>query len=691
MNLDDLLGRLEGVRRAGDGYSARCPAHEDRSPSLSVTQGDDRILLFCHAECDTQAVVTAMGLTMADLFLAPKETRASEQPKPFVPPLSAGDVESRARALRGDPAAWRHVTEVLRIDPAVVESLRLGLYVNGRRWLTYPYRAEGEWLFANCRSIDGPRAFMRDPAKQRTVLFNGDTLEAGGTAIVTEGERDCAAALTLRLHAEVGGSAGAAVVAIPGADQARPDIVGALQGQSVVYVWTDADEKGEIAAKKIAGVVGPEKCRRVRLDGFKDLGDLLSAKGPDEARRVALEAVKRAPTMADAPPRIIPVRLSLEDIRHPPLEQFVLGRAFPFEKASVLFGPQGKGKSALAAQILFSFAAGAESLWGLALFPGGGPVLVYTAEDTLDDWKRKGGAVLCGGGVDMERALERFYIVDKTGGIARLSEVVTVRSGPPSESTSRRVPQPTEERKMLISAALAVGARIVFVETASRLVEDEDNAHFAALQSDLGSIGRETGAAVVVTHHATKAASKDNDSAIESARGGGSLIANARNALSLFPAEPSEAKPYLDRFPAEDLFTLSHGKATSSTRCHAPLVLARCDATWGAVFRPPGEVERTPEQDVAHNRRVEASRQREAAQLSRLYAVVANLLRLGPVSQSRLRGRETEIGVPKREREALILTAVEQGVLVAGAWPGGGRGVSLTLGKEPQRQPAEET
>lgn len=50
-------------------FTARCPAHEDRSPSLSVAEGaDGRALLHCHAGCETAAIVAALGLSWSDLF-----------------------------------------------------------------------------------------------------------------------------------------------------------------------------------------------------------------------------------------------------------------------------------------------------------------------------------------------------------------------------------------------------------------------------------------------------------------------------------------------------------------------------------------------------------------------------------------------------------------------------------------------
>lgn len=68
-----LLNLLQGVKRTGKGqWLAKCPAHEDRSPSLSVRCCDDgRWLVHCFAGCDTHAVLDAMSLEVADLFPEP--------------------------------------------------------------------------------------------------------------------------------------------------------------------------------------------------------------------------------------------------------------------------------------------------------------------------------------------------------------------------------------------------------------------------------------------------------------------------------------------------------------------------------------------------------------------------------------------------------------------------------------------
>jgi DNA primase len=60
MNLEAVLAQLEGVRRNGAGHIARCPAHEDRTPSLSINEHEGKILVHCHAGCSQEAVLAAL-------------------------------------------------------------------------------------------------------------------------------------------------------------------------------------------------------------------------------------------------------------------------------------------------------------------------------------------------------------------------------------------------------------------------------------------------------------------------------------------------------------------------------------------------------------------------------------------------------------------------------------------------------
>lgn len=74
--IDDLLSRLEKVRSTGAGrWVARCPAHQDKTPSLAIRElPDGRILIHCFTGCSVDAVVSAIGLELSDLF--PEDSRA---------------------------------------------------------------------------------------------------------------------------------------------------------------------------------------------------------------------------------------------------------------------------------------------------------------------------------------------------------------------------------------------------------------------------------------------------------------------------------------------------------------------------------------------------------------------------------------------------------------------------------------
>jgi 5S rRNA maturation endonuclease (ribonuclease M5) len=83
MRINDVLGRLKGVKRNGNQYAALCPAHDDKKPSLAVSEKDGKILLHCHAGCPKENIMAAIGLEMKDLFIgeSPDYTSGSGKPK----------------------------------------------------------------------------------------------------------------------------------------------------------------------------------------------------------------------------------------------------------------------------------------------------------------------------------------------------------------------------------------------------------------------------------------------------------------------------------------------------------------------------------------------------------------------------------------------------------------------------------
>lgn len=89
--IDAILSRLEKVKRTGRGnWIACCPAHDDRSPSLTLHQAEDgRVLCRCWSGCGFAEIVEAVGMGWEPWF-PPKS--AHDALPPIRRPFPAGDV-----------------------------------------------------------------------------------------------------------------------------------------------------------------------------------------------------------------------------------------------------------------------------------------------------------------------------------------------------------------------------------------------------------------------------------------------------------------------------------------------------------------------------------------------------------------------------------------------------------------------
>ena len=88
--LENTLSRLEKPRQRQPGqWSARCPAHADKNPSLSIRETPDgAVLLHCFGGCETAEIVASMGLELHELF--PPRDKLTGTPKKIANLLTAG-------------------------------------------------------------------------------------------------------------------------------------------------------------------------------------------------------------------------------------------------------------------------------------------------------------------------------------------------------------------------------------------------------------------------------------------------------------------------------------------------------------------------------------------------------------------------------------------------------------------------
>lgn len=92
MSAQDLIDRLTKVKQTGAGrWMACCPAHEDKTPSMTIRECDDgRVLVHCFGGCGAGEIISAIGLEFDALF--PPKPPAMPSLKPVRRPFPAADV-----------------------------------------------------------------------------------------------------------------------------------------------------------------------------------------------------------------------------------------------------------------------------------------------------------------------------------------------------------------------------------------------------------------------------------------------------------------------------------------------------------------------------------------------------------------------------------------------------------------------
>lgn len=245
--------QLLGARRYSGGWMARCPAHDDRSPSLSISEGNDgQLLLRCFAGCDFLDVLSSIrqrlgGTTTARLARAP--TRAC-----FADPPGVQRRKTRAAAIWRDarPSARTLVEDYLRARSV---ALPTGAELRFAPDLRHPTGAFAPAMVAAIRDKDSGlmgvhRTWLRPdgagkaelaPAKAMLGGAAGGAVRLAATGsplIVAEGVETTLSALAMT----TGAAAWAALSASGLAGLELPSTPGAL------LIAADGDDAGMRAA-----------------------------------------------------------------------------------------------------------------------------------------------------------------------------------------------------------------------------------------------------------------------------------------------------------------------------------------------------------------------------------------------------------------------------------------------------------
>ena len=236
LTIQDIRARLEHAQGPEHSFTARCPAHDDRENSLSVTQGDHgRVLLHCHAGCTYDAIVRALDIKPGDLCGPPRDRRRIVATYDYTD--AAGTL--LYQVVRQEP---KHFFQ-RRPDPV----------------------APGQWI----NKLEGiPRVLYRLP----------EVLAATKSVFVVEGEKDADNLRALGCIATT--NAG-------GAGKWRPEYTAVLAKLPHVIIIPDADKPGTDHARTIRAAL-PDNSAILELPGQapkQDVSDWLARGGTLDALR----------------------------------------------------------------------------------------------------------------------------------------------------------------------------------------------------------------------------------------------------------------------------------------------------------------------------------------------------------------------------------------------------------------------
>jgi Protein of unknown function (DUF3631) len=233
MRLEDILPRFEGVRRSGQGYTARCPAHDDRKPSLSITLKGGKILINCFAHCPLENILAKVNLQLSDLFVKEDSTRRSG---------------------------------------AAVREVERYPYVDERDNLLYE-KVRLEPKSFTQRRPDGNGGWINNLKDVRRVLYQLPQVLVAVEVLVVEGEKDANRANELGLVATTSGASGTW----------REEFSDVLRGK-VVTIIADSDAAGRKHAQQVARSVFRKATalKVLELPCAKDLSEWIEHGGTRE-------------------------------------------------------------------------------------------------------------------------------------------------------------------------------------------------------------------------------------------------------------------------------------------------------------------------------------------------------------------------------------------------------------------------
>lgn len=252
-----ILDKLPSIHQNGKGYTALCPAHDDKERSLSVAEGDEgRVLLHCFAGCTLDQIVSSIGLKTSDLFVQKsKKVKGGTSVR-----SSNGATVQHLSCTLSEYATAKHLPEKFLRSLGLTDIPYMGSQV-----LRIPYATIDNTAtpVRFRRALEGEKRFVWRKG-DKPCLYGLDRLEkirGENYVVLVEGESDCHTLWFRNIPA----------LGIPGAANWRDDRDAQhLDGIETIYVVVEPDRGGKAVLEWLGKSSIVDRVRLVFLDEYKD-------------------------------------------------------------------------------------------------------------------------------------------------------------------------------------------------------------------------------------------------------------------------------------------------------------------------------------------------------------------------------------------------------------------------------------
>ena len=253
--LNNLLSRLQSVKQSPNGWQAKCPAHEDKTASLSISiSGDGVILMHCHAGCDFKSILQALNMEPRELFPPRLQAFDGGKSKPKKKIVARYDYRDENNDL---------LYQKIRYDP---KEFRIRRSDGAGGW---------SWSLGNCRRI-----LYRLPELINAVKNNE-------TVFIVEGEKDVETLISLGLNATCN---------FDGAGKWNESYNGYFKGATVINLRDNdapGEKHGNLIGENLSGIAASYKS--ILLPNLPEHGDVTDWINTGSNKDKLLEVVTNSP------------------------------------------------------------------------------------------------------------------------------------------------------------------------------------------------------------------------------------------------------------------------------------------------------------------------------------------------------------------------------------------------------------